>query len=591
MPGTRLSKTEKDLLQLWKKSGNFPYPVLSEIHIEGNPGLRGIQKLDIKFDYPLTVICGKNGCNKTTILALAALGFHSPPGHCSINARRNQKKGQNFNYYTFSDFFYKGLTDPDITGVKITWKYGGGKEPIKIEKSSKRWMHYERRYKRPVHYLGLIRTIPAIEQSVLRSHFKNQNIQRQRKKLLNAEYCQRLSDIMCRTYSSAEVISSSRYSLRTYQLGNASPSSFNMGAGEDILIDLLYLLQESPEGSLIVIEEIEIGLHPEALIRLAKNLQEIILSKKLQIIVSTHSRYFIDSVPREARLLIQKAGDKHIITKKPTTRLAIGEISGQSEPELKIYCEDSFAALLIEHSLSASVRKRVQVIPVGTKAELPKQAAFHLLAGFGEHILLLWDGDVPKGEVNKWLQKNFNSVENSLYYRVNWDFIPGNEPPEKWVINKLDCQEGHEKLAEELKEDTAIAAQIISSLKALGNSKEISHELSSKANLSEEEATRIQIRVVSKLSSQPLKIIEEMVRIVLEGQKIPHNLVDLCHKNYFLSQGILGGNDFNQAVKSGKVDENKICQVAINMNIISSSIFKDQSYLNAVKEALNAVIS
>lgn len=204
-------------------------------------------------------------------------------------------------------------------------------------------MHYERRYERPVHYLGLIRTIPAIEQSVLRTHFKNQNIQRQ-KKLLNAEYCQRLCDIMCRQYSSAEVISSSRYSLRTYQLGNVSSSSFNMGAGEDILIDLLYLLQESPEGSLIVIEEIEIGLHPEALIRLAKNLQEIILSKKLQIIVSTHSRYFIDSVPREARLLIQKAGDKHIITKKPTTRLAIGEISGQSEPELKIYCEDSFAA-------------------------------------------------------------------------------------------------------------------------------------------------------------------------------------------------------------------------------------------------------
>ena len=213
MPGTRLSNTEKDLLKLWKNSENFPYPILSDIHIEGNPGLRGIQKLDIKFDYPLTVICGKNGCNKTTILALAALGFHSPPEHCSINARRNQQKGENFNYYTFSDFFYKGPTDPDITGVEIIWKYGDNNKPKKIKKSSKTWMHYESRHKRPVHYLGLIRTIPAIEQNVLRSHFKNQNIQRQRK-LLNAEYCRRLSDIMCRQYSSAEVISSSRYSLR-----------------------------------------------------------------------------------------------------------------------------------------------------------------------------------------------------------------------------------------------------------------------------------------------------------------------------------------------------------------------------------------
>jgi hypothetical protein len=114
--------------------------------------------------------------------------------------------------------------------------------------------------------------------------------------------------------------------------------------------------------------------------------------------------------------------------------------------------------------------------------------------------------------------------------------------------------------------------------------------LASKANLSEEEATRIQIRVVSKLSSQPLKIIEKMVIIVLDGQKIPHNLVHLCHKNHFSSQGILGGNDFIQAVKSRTVDENKICQAAIDMKIIPSSILQDQSYLNAVKEALNSVI-
>ncbi|MGK7936877.1 MAG: hypothetical protein AB4206_13935 [Xenococcaceae cyanobacterium] len=170
---------------------------------------------------------------------------------------------------------------------------------------------------------------------------------------------------------------------------------------------------------------------------------------------------------------------------------------------------------------------------------------------------MLWDGDVSKNEVNQWFKTTLNSVDNSLYHRINWDFLPGNEPPEKWVINTLDCQEAHEKLAEELKENTAIAAQIISNLKALSNPKEISYELASKTNLSEEEATRIQIRVVSKLSSQPLNIIEKMVKIVLEGQKIPHNLVDFCHKNHFSSQGIIGGNDLNQAVKSGKVDEKK----------------------------------
>jgi hypothetical protein len=34
-------------------------------------------------------------------------------------------------------------------------------------------MQYERRPERPVHYLGVSRCIPAIEQSVLRGHFKS----------------------------------------------------------------------------------------------------------------------------------------------------------------------------------------------------------------------------------------------------------------------------------------------------------------------------------------------------------------------------------------------------------------------------------
>ena len=52
--------------------------MLRSISIKGRPGLRGIQDLSINFNYPLTVISGKNGCGKTTALALAALGFHSP---------------------------------------------------------------------------------------------------------------------------------------------------------------------------------------------------------------------------------------------------------------------------------------------------------------------------------------------------------------------------------------------------------------------------------------------------------------------------------------------------------------------------------
>jgi hypothetical protein len=170
MPGVRLNDTERDLFKWWQNSDSFPYPILRRVSVKGDPGLRGIQDLSIDFNYPLTVVCGKNGSGKTTILALAVLGFHSPPDHFPINARRSPRKKENFTYYTFRDFFFKGPNDPDITGVEVCWEYVGAQQ-ICIQKRSDKWMRYERRPQRPVHYLGIRRSVPAIEQNVLRAHF------------------------------------------------------------------------------------------------------------------------------------------------------------------------------------------------------------------------------------------------------------------------------------------------------------------------------------------------------------------------------------------------------------------------------------
>ncbi len=224
--------------------------MLRSLAIDGSLGLRGIQDLKIDFEYPLTVICGRNGCGKTTVLALSALGFHSPEDHAPLNARRRPKLGQGNSHYTFSDFFFRGPSDPDITGVEISWNYQGTKE-IKIRKQTDKWMHYERRPERPVHYLGVVRSIPAVEQNVLRSRFKA-NYNSGKSWSLNSEFCSRLTDIMGRPYDEAGVMSSDRYFMRRCTSGN-SYSSFNMGAGEDILIDFLYMLQESPIGSMLVV--------------------------------------------------------------------------------------------------------------------------------------------------------------------------------------------------------------------------------------------------------------------------------------------------------------------------------------------------
>lgn len=536
MPGTRLNDTERHLLERWRNAERTEYPTLRHISVSGDPGIRGIKSLDIDFDYPLTVICGKNGCGKTTVLALAALGFHSPSDHMPINALRHPKIGENFTYYTFQDFFFKGPSDPDISGTEISWTYRGANK-ITIKKRTDKWMHYDRRPKRPVHYLGIKRNVPAIEQNVLRLHFRSDRPELD-KKPLNSDFRRYLSDIMGRTYEESEVLTSSSYSRRKCRTGGSSYSSFNSGSGEDVLIDFLYLLQQCPKGSMIIVEEIELGIHPEALIRLAKHLQEIILMKKLQVIVSTHSEYFIDSVPQISRVLVQRASTEHIINKAPTTRSAMGIMTGRANPELNVYCEDYFAELLIRQSLSNDSRSRTHVVPVGSNSELINQTVFHLRAGFGQHTLILWDGDSEtRIKAKNWLKrvrdvlisKGDANFFNTFKNRVNWGFLPGSDAPELWAIKILNNADGFSILKSQLNCSSDSEAEvIIGELASVSEPHNIGYELSKKFSLEEEEAQRILIKSVYELPSKPLDPINQKISSILNNKRIKQKFSDLA---------------------------------------------------------------
>ena len=132
---------------------------------------------------------------------------------------------------------------------------------------------------------------------------------------------------------------------------DAEITGFNMGAGESWLINLFCTLDTLPRGGLLVVEEIEAGLHPQAQIRLAEILIRLCYQFQFQIICSTHSEPFIDALPRQARILLKKSGDDHEAVNSPSTRFAVYEMTGVTQPELTIYCEDLAAKTLIEEAL------------------------------------------------------------------------------------------------------------------------------------------------------------------------------------------------------------------------------------------------
>lgn len=525
MPGVRLNDTERRLAEWWSNgAGNSP--TLRAITIEGDPGLRGIRELAVAFEYPLAVLCGRNGNGKTTLLALAALAFGGFAGHRPVGALRKPLRGEDFTYYTFRDFFFRGPGDVNVAGVTIRWSYSGdlvrkdgraAVTPIEVTKRSDKWMHYERRPSKPVQYVGVARSIPAAEQRVLRSHFGFGT--RARRSSLTEPFRQRLNEIMGRQYEDAEVLSSSRYAVRSASAGGSAYTSFNMGAGEDILIELLHVLQETPEGSLIVIEEIELGLHPEALTKLARHLQEVMWEKRLQMIVSTHSRDFLDAVPRQARIMIQRHGDVHTAIQGPTARFAGGVMGGHSDPEAHIYCEDGVAEHVIGAALTAETRRRTKVVPVGSKSELASLALFHQRSGIGELQALVWDGDVSAEDIQTAVRESVRRGPRGLDPgRLSWTCLPGGQGPERWLVDTLRTPAGRRGLADELRIEEHEAEGLLEELAALGDAHDILYEMETKMRLRPDEALSKLVAAVQKLDGDPLGRLREFVEGILSGR-------------------------------------------------------------------------
>lgn len=527
MPGSTLSRTEQDLLKWWEERPQVAGgPNLTSLSVKGDPGLRGIRNLTVDFEYPLAVISGPNGSGKSTILALAALAFHSPEGHIPINAQRRPKPGENYSYYTFRDFFYRGPGDPNLTGIEIRWQYSDQGELV-IHKQSEKWMHYDRRPKRPVHYLGIIRSLPAIEQTVLRGHFSAQKAPRQSSKL-NDEFRRRLGEVMGRPYTEAvEMRAAKNYTVR--QVNSASIySSFNMGAGEDILIDLFLVLQECPKNSLIVIEEVELGLHPEALRRLAEHLQAIMLEKRLQVILSTHSEHFIDAVPRAARILVQHLGKMHVVTPKPTTRMAVSQLSGLPQSEISIFCEDVFAAELIRSALTDELRRRSSIIPVGSDSELVAFVWFRAVTEASGRALVVWDGDVSETKIAGWVKKLLGSKNLEELPGFNYIKLPGTVPPELWAVHMLDNDDGVRALASELRSQESTARGYLTQLLAQSNHHDMVHELAAASGAGDDAtARRILANAVNRVASKDLSEIPAAVAKVLEGHRVPESHEEL----------------------------------------------------------------
>lgn len=499
MPGIHPNDCEKKLKAMWASQGAFAN-ALRKITVFHPTGFRGFTKCEVDFCYPLTVICGKNGVGKSTLLGLTALAYHALKGFTPRGVKRP--------YYTFNNFFYRGPLDADYTGVTIQWEYRQ-RAPLKIKKKSKKWMNYEKRPQKAVQYIGTARVTSAMERQVLKSHFKNTvSISGVG---LTLEYLQYLSCILERNYTDAKEIQDAAYKIRTcHQKGKYS--SFNMGAGEDVLIELLGTLQSMPNNSLCIIEEIELGLHPSALKNLARVLLEICKAKQIQFVISTHSRDFLDAVPREARILLTRSGSELKALPGPTTRFVMGEMGADRETEMSVYCEDDLAAGIIASALNSSIRSRIDIIPIGSKNAFPAMAEMHFASQARKKCLFYWDGDVKESEI----QKNINKIPDAVRKQMQRFVLPGNVAPECYLLAVL--LENPTGLAEQLNvEDVGRMHEILEMAQTGQNHHSIPYIIAKEVAESEDNVKNAMIRAAKKLRPDDFRVISENISSILDA--------------------------------------------------------------------------
>jgi hypothetical protein len=206
---------------------------------------------------------------------------------------------------------------------------------------------------RDVLVFGVARTVPAAERKELRRCVSNNfEVDQSYEEALSEQVAQSVASILDKDVSGYKHIKVDEKGTVTLLSGvndiGASFSEFHFGAGESSVIRMVLSLESAPENCLVLIEEIENGLHPVATNRMVEYLIELAERKRIQAIFTTHSNDALAPLPNDA---IWASVNGELYQGKLDIR-SLRAISGQISSKLVVFVEDDFAALWVRRILS-----------------------------------------------------------------------------------------------------------------------------------------------------------------------------------------------------------------------------------------------
>ncbi len=367
------------------------HQVLKSIQIDN---LKGLIDLEIDFtEKPLVAILGPNGIGKSTILH--AIACINNPVVNTVNHRLSE--------------FFTPTTHSIWTGSSFSvfqdYRDGANVTPdhkTHFRKQIGRWApRYVTRIERYVSFIGIKTCVPIIENETQQSR-----IQFNTTPLTDAisnRVRQLAGAILNKTYDSYNTHNSG--ASKQYigvSTGGVNYSSLSMGAGEQRIFYILSEVVKAPNYGLIIVDEIDLLLHQDALFRLMEILNSIANDKHLQIIFTTHSQALLSLDYIAVRHLYQTPTKTLCFNQtKPDT---LQRLTGSQVRPLEIFVEDDLAFSLIKKICSEEgMSKYVSIKLFGAAINCFTAACGTILNNLNnqENMLFVLDGDEYKTDNQK----------------------------------------------------------------------------------------------------------------------------------------------------------------------------------------------
>ena len=430
-----MSLIDRQLHKVWdalRASGTQRGDFLHEVRIRN---LRGIRELSVPFGYPVCVLAGPNGCGKSTVLFACACAYRIP-------GQGSRKFAPGILFPQFTDRLEGTLSDADErTELEYYYLHGGER----LSMAWRRGKSWNRSFmgrtgtRQPERELYLRTLANLTNPSAIRGVIQLMRKQ-YRSEHLSSDLLIFAHRILRQRYQRLSVISAQARDLLFAEIegrGTLRYSEFHMSSGERTILRISKDISRL-ESALVLIDEVDTGLHPYTQQQLMLELQRIALRQRLQVIVASHSPVILDSVPPEGRVFLERDDLTAEVRLMPPYRdIFQKSLYGQSRDQISILCEDEVAEgvlLGVLDVLQPRLGLRPEDFMIGRNTgrdEYPSHiralGKFRKLKDF----VFVLDGD------SRDMEDRIKAIAEEYGHSVQPLFLPGTAPPEDWIWNVL----------------------------------------------------------------------------------------------------------------------------------------------------------